>query len=52
VTNPTSAVFGGPELRTLYVTSARHKLSEEPLAGAVLALDPGVTGLPGNPFAG
>jgi sugar lactone lactonase YvrE len=57
VTNPTSAAFGGPDLRTLYVTSARHGLSEgqlaaEPLAGAVLALQPGVAGLPGNRFAG
>jgi sugar lactone lactonase YvrE len=57
VTNPTSAVFGGPDLRTLYVTSARHRLSEEqlaaePLAGAVFALRPGPAGLPGNRFAG
>jgi sugar lactone lactonase YvrE len=57
VTNPTSAVFGGPGLRTLYVTSARHRLTSEqlaaePQAGAVLALDPGVAGLPGNRFAG
>jgi sugar lactone lactonase YvrE len=57
VTNPTSAAFGGPDLRTLYVTSARHLLSEEqlasePVAGAVLALEPGVAGLPGNRFAG
>jgi sugar lactone lactonase YvrE len=57
VTNPTSAVFGGPDLRTMYVTSARHGLSSaqlaaEPLAGAVLALEPGVSGLPGSRFAG
>jgi sugar lactone lactonase YvrE len=57
VTNPTSPVFGGPDLRTLYVTSARHGLSEEqlaaePQAGAVLVLQPGVAGLPGNRFAG
>ena len=57
VTNPTSPVFGGPGLRTLFVTSARHRLSgeqlaREPLAGAVLAVDPGVVGLPGNRFAG
>jgi sugar lactone lactonase YvrE len=57
VTNPTSPVFGGPDLCTMYVTSARHRLSSEqrarePLAGAVLAVDPGVAGLPGNPFAG
>jgi sugar lactone lactonase YvrE len=57
VSNPTSPVFGGADLRTLYVTSARHRLSREqlaaePLAGAVLAIDPGVRGLPGNRFAG
>jgi sugar lactone lactonase YvrE len=57
VTNPTSPVFGGPDLRTLYVTSARHGLSgeqlaAEPQAGAVLVLQPGVAGLPGNRFAG
>jgi sugar lactone lactonase YvrE len=57
VTNPTSAAFGGPDLSTLYVTSAWHRLSEaqlaaEPLAGAVFAIEPGVAGLPGNRFAG
>jgi sugar lactone lactonase YvrE len=57
VTNPTSPVFGGQDLRMLYVTSARHGLSDdqlaaEPPAGAVLALEPGVAGLPGNRFAG
>jgi sugar lactone lactonase YvrE len=57
VTNPTSPTFGGPGLRTLYVTSARQRLSEaqlavEPLAGAVLAMEPGVAGLPANRFAG
>ncbi|MBA3260976.1 MAG: SMP-30/gluconolactonase/LRE family protein [Thermoleophilaceae bacterium] len=57
VTNPTSPAFGGSALRTLYVTSARHRLSAEqlraePLAGAVLAIEPGVAGLPGNRFAG
>jgi sugar lactone lactonase YvrE len=57
VTNPTSPAFGGPDLRTLYLTSARHRLTDEqlaaePLAGAVLALEPGVGGLAGNRFAG
>jgi sugar lactone lactonase YvrE len=56
-TNSTSPTFGGPDLRTLYVTTARHlltraQLDSEPLAGAVLALDPGVTGLPADRFAG
>jgi sugar lactone lactonase YvrE len=55
VTNPTSAAFGGPDLRTMYITTARHGLSREhlaaePLAGAVLTAQPGVTGLPGNRF--
>jgi sugar lactone lactonase YvrE len=57
VTNPTCPTFGGPGLATLYITSARHKLlpaqlSVEPLAGAVLALEPGVTGQPANRFGG
>jgi sugar lactone lactonase YvrE len=56
-TNPTSPAFGGPDLRTLYVTTARHRLApeqlaDEPLAGALLALDPGVEGLPANRYAG
>ncbi len=57
VTNPTSCAFGGPGLATLYVTTARQGLSPEalaaqPLAGALLALDVGVAGLPEPPFAG
>jgi sugar lactone lactonase YvrE len=57
VTNPTCPTFGGPDLRTLYITSARHRLSRaqlacEPAAGAVLVLEPGVSGLPLNRFAG
>ena len=32
VTNPTSCCFGGPDLTTLYVTSARFGLSQEQLA--------------------
>jgi sugar lactone lactonase YvrE len=56
-TNPTSPAFGGPDLRTLYITTARHRLTPdqlatEPLAGAVLTLDPGVKGLHANRFAG
>jgi sugar lactone lactonase YvrE len=57
VSQPTSCAFGGPDLRTLYVTTARQKLSAEalaaePLAGALLALDVGVAGLIEPPFAG
>jgi sugar lactone lactonase YvrE len=56
VTNPPCPAFGGERLDTLYVTSARHRLSEAQLAaepaGSLLALEPGVTGTPGNRFAG
>jgi sugar lactone lactonase YvrE len=51
VRRPTSCTFGGPDLRQLLVTTARHELTEselrdEPLAGSVLVLEPGVAGLP------
>jgi sugar lactone lactonase YvrE len=57
LTNPTCPAFGGADLRTLYVTTARHRLTDEqlgrePLAGAVLQLDVGIAGLPTNRFAG
>jgi L-arabinonolactonase len=50
VQQPTSLMFGGPDLRTLFVTTARMHLSEEqlrmqPWAGHVLCLEPGVAGL-------
>ena len=57
ITNPTSCTFGGDDLRTLFVTSARFTLSDQALAdnpreGALLALDVGVAGLPEPLFAG
>lgn len=57
VEQPSSCAFGGPDLRTLYVTSARQDLSAEaleaqPLAGALFAFEPGVPGLGLPPFAG
>ena len=53
----TSAACGGDDLGVLYVTSARSLLSEQetreqPLAGGIFALDPGVRGRPEVPFAG
>lgn len=53
----TSACFGGPDLATLYVTTARHGLSEaelagQPLAGGLFAVETGTCGLPDGAFAG
>ena len=50
---PTMPCFGGADLRTLYVTTAREKrpadeLAREPLAGCVLQLRVDVPGLPAN----
>lgn len=50
-TQPTSCAFGGDDLRILFVTTARQRMSPEalaaePAAGDVLALDVGVAGLP------
>jgi len=57
VTNPTSCCFGGPDLSTLYVTSAAFGLSPEQLArnpveGALLAIDTGIRGTGSTRFAG
>jgi sugar lactone lactonase YvrE len=57
VEQPSSCAFGGPDLATLYVTSAREGLSEaalarQPQAGGLFAFDPGVRGLPLPAFAG
>jgi len=57
VANPTCCAFGGDDLGTLYVTTATQRLSpddlaQQPLAGSLLALRPGVKGLPEGRFAG
>lgn len=57
VTNPTCPAFGGAQLDRLYITSHSQRFSHEqqtrePLAGALLALDVGVCGLPEPRFAG
>jgi sugar lactone lactonase YvrE len=51
VSQPTSCAFGGPDLDVLYVTSAREgvpegRLQQEPLAGGVFSVRPGVRGRP------
>jgi sugar lactone lactonase YvrE len=50
---PTMPCFGGPDLRTLFVTTASAKrpadeLAQQPLAGCVLSLRVNVPGLPVN----
>ena len=58
VPRPTSCCFGGPNLDTLYITSASVRLSgaaleAAPLSGSLLAVQvPGVRGLPETLFAG
>jgi sugar lactone lactonase YvrE len=57
VRNPTCPGFGGPDLGTLYLTSAHLRsdptyADESPPAGALFALDVGVAGLAEAAFAG
>jgi sugar lactone lactonase YvrE len=52
-----SCIFGGPDLRTMYVTTANENLdaagrAAQPLAGNLFAFDPGVAGLPLPTFDG
>ena len=51
----TNCAFGGPELRTLFISSARFGLSPEqllaePLAGGVFAVETDVRGRPAGTF--
>jgi sugar lactone lactonase YvrE len=51
----TSCAFGGADLSDLYVTSARIELTEvergeQPTAGGLFLLRPGVRGLPADPY--
>jgi len=55
VPRPTSCAFGGDELSTLYVTSARAGLSastlaEAPASGSILAVDTSTRGSPVYPY--
>jgi sugar lactone lactonase YvrE len=56
VQSPTSCTFGGPDLQTLYVTSARFGMSEaelaaRPLEGALTAVQVSAQGQPSSAFA-
>jgi sugar lactone lactonase YvrE len=55
VSQVTSCAFGGEDLSDLYVTTARDSLSdkqlrEQPHAGGLFRLRPGVRGLPQHPY--
>ncbi|SMC51791.1 SMP-30/gluconolactonase/LRE family protein [Pedobacter nyackensis] len=55
--NVTSCAFGGKNLDTLYITTARTKTSEEelklyPNSGGLFMIKPGVTGVKTNHFSG
>jgi sugar lactone lactonase YvrE len=57
VSRVTMCAFGGPDLRTLYITTAREGMSaedleREPLAGGLFVAEPGVQGLPEPVFRG
>jgi L-arabinonolactonase len=57
VSRPTACTFGGADLATLYVTTARFRLAPDKLAaevhaGGLLALDVGVKGLPEPLYSG
>jgi sugar lactone lactonase YvrE len=52
VSQPTSCCFGGPDLATLYITSARVGVEGEDLAGVLMQCTPGARGQPAMPFMG
>ena len=57
VQRPTSCVFGGERLETLFITSARRDLqgtdlAKQPYAGGLFAANVGVSGIADMPFAG
>jgi len=54
---PTMCAFGGPDLKTLYVTTARQnrddgELARLPHSGGIFAMRVPIPGLPETPFAG
>ena len=49
--NVTTCTFGGPDLRTLYITTAANgRAPDERLAGSLFALESPVPGLPERAF--
>ncbi|MCT2529605.1 SMP-30/gluconolactonase/LRE family protein [SAR92 clade bacterium H921] len=57
VPRPTSCTFGGTDMKTLYITSARIRLSAEalaqaPFSGSLFAIDVDIKGVESNSFGG
>ena len=57
VTQPTMPAFGGPDMKTIFITSASQKLGEDdlasqPLAGGLLGIPVDVRGHGVHPFGG
>lgn len=57
VSQPTMPAFGGVDMKTLFVTSARQKLSDrdrlaQPFAGGLLAVETDIVGHPVHAFGG
>jgi sugar lactone lactonase YvrE len=54
VDNVTACTFGGPELDRLFITTSRQGLApaQQPAAGALFVVSPGVTGRPARPYGG
>jgi sugar lactone lactonase YvrE len=55
--NPTAPCFGGPDMKTIFVTSLRHDvpadvLAKKPLSGGIFAIRVDVPGVPIARFAG
>jgi sugar lactone lactonase YvrE len=50
----TACTFGGSDLGTLFITTSREKVegADDPIAGSLLAAEPGAKGRPVREFAG
>lgn len=57
VLRPSSCIFGGEHLDTLFIPTARELMTEEqlkkyPLSGSLFAIKTGIKGIPESPFSG
>lgn len=52
VSGVTACAFGGPELKTLYITTGQFKGVDEEHSGRLFVAEPGVAGLPSFAYAG